>query len=73
MKVGSTLRIDGGCDAVTSVCTVFGFSLPSEIGQHLIKHGDAVKDIAFQVEDCDFLVKVTVANVQLHKVGPNGT
>ncbi|TWW74118.1 4-hydroxyphenylpyruvate dioxygenase-like [Takifugu flavidus] len=28
-----------------------------EIGQHLIKHGDAVKDIAFQVEDCDFLVK----------------
>lgn len=33
--------------------------LPSEIGQHLIKHGDAVKDIAFQVEDCDFLVKVT--------------
>lgn len=31
---------------------------PSEMGQHLIKHGDAVKDIAFQVEDCDFLVKV---------------
>ncbi|MEE6468983.1 hypothetical protein FKM82_008452 [Ascaphus truei] len=26
-----------------------------EMGQHLIKHGDGVKDIAFQVEDCDFL------------------
>lgn len=30
----------------------------TEIGRYLIKHGDAVKDIAFQVEDCDFLVKV---------------
>ncbi|XP_036381662.1 4-hydroxyphenylpyruvate dioxygenase [Megalops cyprinoides] len=28
-----------------------------EIGEHLVKHGDSVKDIAFQVEDCDFLVK----------------
>ncbi|KAK3508833.1 hypothetical protein QTP70_009599, partial [Hemibagrus guttatus] len=28
-----------------------------EIGEHFIKHGDAVKDIAFQVEDCDFLVQ----------------
>ncbi|XP_061105782.1 4-hydroxyphenylpyruvate dioxygenase isoform X2 [Conger conger] len=28
-----------------------------EIGEHLMKHGDAVKDIAFQVEDCDFLVQ----------------
>lgn len=25
-----------------------------------MKHGDGVKDITFQVEDCDFLVKVTV-------------
>uniref|UniRef100_A0A667ZKZ8 4-hydroxyphenylpyruvate dioxygenase n=1 Tax=Myripristis murdjan TaxID=586833 RepID=A0A667ZKZ8_9TELE len=31
--------------------------LPSEMGEHLMKHGDGVKDIAFQVEDCDFLVK----------------
>uniref|UniRef100_A0A8C2ZD82 4-hydroxyphenylpyruvate dioxygenase n=1 Tax=Cyclopterus lumpus TaxID=8103 RepID=A0A8C2ZD82_CYCLU len=30
---------------------------PSEMGEHLIKHGDGVKDIAFQVEDCDFLIK----------------
>ncbi|KAJ8342999.1 hypothetical protein SKAU_G00329270 [Synaphobranchus kaupii] len=28
-----------------------------EIGEHLVKHGDAVKDVAFQVEDCDFLVQ----------------
>ncbi|XP_033833779.1 4-hydroxyphenylpyruvate dioxygenase [Periophthalmus magnuspinnatus] len=28
-----------------------------EMGDHLLKHGDAVKDIAFQVEDCDFLIK----------------
>uniref|UniRef100_A0AAY4EP57 4-hydroxyphenylpyruvate dioxygenase n=1 Tax=Denticeps clupeoides TaxID=299321 RepID=A0AAY4EP57_9TELE len=28
-----------------------------EMGEHLVKHGDGVKDIAFQVEDCDFLVK----------------
>lgn len=30
----------------------------SEMGEHMMKHGDGVKDIAFQVEDCDFLVKV---------------
>ncbi|XP_031426004.1 4-hydroxyphenylpyruvate dioxygenase [Clupea harengus] len=28
-----------------------------EMGEHLVKHGDGVKDIAFTVEDCDFLVK----------------
>ncbi|XP_069767365.1 4-hydroxyphenylpyruvate dioxygenase isoform X2 [Narcine bancroftii] len=28
-----------------------------EMTEHLGKHGDGVKDIAFQVEDCDFLVK----------------
>ncbi|XP_051966189.1 4-hydroxyphenylpyruvate dioxygenase [Xyrauchen texanus] len=28
-----------------------------EMGEHLVKHGDGVKDVAFQVEDCDFLVK----------------
>ncbi|CAL8400950.1 unnamed protein product [Boreogadus saida] len=27
------------------------------MGRHLMKHGDGVKDIAFQVEDCDFLIK----------------
>ncbi|MEQ2161685.1 hypothetical protein GOODEAATRI_012059 [Goodea atripinnis] len=43
---------------------IFVFQSPlnpgnEEMGEHLIKHGDGVKDIAFQVEDCDFLVKVT--------------
>ncbi|KAM9333568.1 LOW QUALITY PROTEIN: 4-hydroxyphenylpyruvate dioxygenase [Pholidichthys leucotaenia] len=41
---------------------IFAFESPlnpgnEEMGEHLIKHGDAVKDIAFQVEDCDFLAK----------------
>lgn len=30
----------------------------SEMGDHLVKHGDGVKDIAFTVENCDFLVQV---------------
>lgn len=32
-----------------------------EMTDHLGKHGDGVKDIAFQVEDCDFLVKTAKA------------
>lgn len=28
-----------------------------EIGEHLVKHGDGVKDVAFTVEDCDLLVE----------------
>ncbi|KAB5522436.1 hypothetical protein PHYPO_G00159510 [Pangasianodon hypophthalmus] len=41
---------------------IFEFASPlnpgnEEMGEHFIKHGDAVKDIAFQVEDCDFLVQ----------------
>lgn len=32
----------------------------SEMGDHLVKHGDGVKDIAFTVEDCDFLVQVLI-------------
>lgn len=30
------------------------------MGDHMVKHGDGVKDIAFTVEDCDFLVQVKV-------------
>lgn len=30
-----------------------------EIGEHLVKHGDAVKDISFQVEDLDAVFKVS--------------
>ncbi|KAG7273793.1 hypothetical protein CRUP_012811, partial [Coryphaenoides rupestris] len=29
----------------------------TEMGEHLIKHGDGVKDVAFTVEDCDYLVQ----------------
>ncbi|TTG47524.1 4-hydroxyphenylpyruvate dioxygenase [Bagarius yarrelli] len=41
---------------------IFEFTSPlnpgnEEMGEYLIKHGDAVKDIAFQVKDCDFLVQ----------------
>ena len=36
----------------------------AEMGEHLVKHGDGVKDIAFTVEDCDFLVKVSQAQRQ---------
>ncbi|XP_068600804.1 4-hydroxyphenylpyruvate dioxygenase [Brachionichthys hirsutus] len=28
-----------------------------EMGQYMMKHGDGVKDIAFHVEDCDFIIK----------------
>lgn len=28
------------------------------MGEHLVKHGDGVKDVAFTVEDCDDLVEV---------------
>lgn len=28
------------------------------IGNHLVKHGDGAKDVAFQVEELDFIVKV---------------
>ncbi|KAL7986642.1 hypothetical protein Chor_012925 [Crotalus horridus] len=33
------------------------FSIHVEMGQHLIQHGDGVKDVAFEVEDCDSIVK----------------
>ncbi|XP_046302074.1 4-hydroxyphenylpyruvate dioxygenase-like [Marmota monax] len=28
-----------------------------EMGDHLVKHGDGVKDVAFEVEDCDYTVQ----------------
>lgn len=33
---------------------------PAEMGEHLIKHGDGVKDIAFHVEDLDAIFKRAV-------------
>jgi len=32
----------------------------AEMGDYLMKHGDAVKDIAFTVEDCRALFKVRI-------------
>ncbi len=32
--------------------------ISTEMGEHLMKHGDGARDVAFQVEDCDFLIKV---------------
>ncbi|XP_060106139.1 LOW QUALITY PROTEIN: 4-hydroxyphenylpyruvate dioxygenase [Heteronotia binoei] len=28
-----------------------------EMGAHLVKHGDGVRDVAFEVQDCDFIVQ----------------
>ncbi|KAL2092156.1 hypothetical protein ACEWY4_011954 [Coilia grayii] len=44
---------------------IYVFSSPlnpgnREMGEHMVKHGDGVKDIAFTVEDCDFLVKKAI-------------
>ncbi|KAL5017470.1 hypothetical protein ScPMuIL_007059 [Solemya velum] len=35
---------------------------PKEFGDHLTKHGDGVKDIAFEVEDLDAIFKKCVDN-----------
>ncbi|KAI5615573.1 4-hydroxyphenylpyruvate dioxygenase isoform X1, partial [Silurus asotus] len=48
--------LNPGNEVIQLLCNIF-FSLFLEMGKYSIKHGDAVKDIAFQVEDCDFLVK----------------
>ena len=34
--------------------------IPPEHGPHLVKHGDAVKDVAFSVEDCRGLYKKAI-------------
>ena len=31
----------------------------TEMGRHLVMHGDGVKDVAFEVEDLDAIVKVS--------------
>lgn len=35
------------------------------IGNHLVKHGDGVKDVAFEVEELDYIVKVCVQSMEL--------
>ena len=32
--------------------------MSTEIGEHMLKHGDGVKDVAFVVEDVDAIFKV---------------
>lgn len=32
------------------------------VGNHLVKHGDGAKDVAFEVEDLDYIVKVSNVN-----------
>ncbi|XP_049856655.1 4-hydroxyphenylpyruvate dioxygenase isoform X2 [Schistocerca gregaria] len=36
-----------------------------EMGKHLVKHGDGVKDVAFTVEDLDTIVKVSILQKHL--------
>ena len=31
----------------------------AEMGEHLVKHGDGVKDVAFEVEDLDSIMAVS--------------
>lgn len=31
-----------------------------EMGDHVVKHGDGVKDVAFTVEDLDAIMKVKI-------------
>ena len=55
---------------------IFVFQSPlfpgnEEMGAHLSTHGDGVKDIAFNVEDCRALYKVPVSTV-LHVVFSEG-
>ena len=37
------------------------------MGQHLIQHGDGVKDIAFSVEDCRGIVEVRIL-LKIHRI-----
>lgn len=49
-------KAGGGIGARTATaCTLL---LAAEMGDHLVKHGDGVKDVAFEVEDCEHIVQV---------------
>jgi len=66
MRVGAAGR-DGagnGHGGAKQLCSCLRLVLLwAEMGEHLVKHGDGVKDIAFEVEDCDFIVQVGSASV----------
>lgn len=43
------------------------------MGDHLVKHGDGVKDIAFEVEDCEHIVQVRYTWTEAARLCPLGT
>uniref|UniRef100_A0A8C6REQ6 4-hydroxyphenylpyruvate dioxygenase n=1 Tax=Nannospalax galili TaxID=1026970 RepID=A0A8C6REQ6_NANGA len=47
----------GSREVVSHVIKQGKVSPHSRMGNHLVKHGDGVKDIAFEVEDCDHIVQ----------------
>lgn len=52
-------RVGNGRGGAKPLCSCLRLLLlRAEMGEHLVKHGDGVKDIAFEVEDCDFIVQV---------------
>lgn len=57
--VSYALRLDKILFVVQSSLEPSG-TTSKEMGQHLMKHGDGVKDIAFNVEDCLGIFKVAV-------------
>ncbi|MGH0153644.1 UNVERIFIED_CONTAM: hypothetical protein FKN15_052378 [Acipenser sinensis] len=67
-KLADNIKALAGCEegrnpAISIITFVFQSALNpgnEEFGEHLVKHGDGVKDIAFQVEDCDYLVQAAV-------------
>lgn len=73
MRVG-VLRGDGvgnGCGRAKQFCScLWLFLLWAEMGEHLVKHGDGVKDIAFEVEDCDFIMQVGSPSTPSHTAPP---
>ena len=44
------------------ICTII---MLSEMGHHLTRHGDGVKDVSFEVEDLDAIVKVRIEMIDL--------
>ena len=42
--------------------------LSTEMGRHIANHGDGVKDIAFEVEDCASIYKVEALPFPLEAV-----
>jgi 4-hydroxyphenylpyruvate dioxygenase len=43
-------------------CSVYGPKESEEFNQHMIKHGDGVKDIAFLVEDAKAIYEHAIAH-----------